>query len=170
MLPHEAKLPVADRATLGRAVTKMLGVVEHLCLLSALPWSCPLPARTCRGVSRCRRSASPIDGDITRMKRPPQSYAGKRSLSKRDRAIYTEVYDAVCRRLRRSARDAKRLRAHSGQPWTQTKRVRNATHCGGFVRGKSGEIGLVASQASGRKAAGSAFERIRFYLATFQLN
>jgi hypothetical protein len=121
MLPYEAKLSVADRATLGRAVTKMLGVVEHLCLLSALPWSCPLPARTCRGVSRCRRSASPIDGDIRRTKRPPQSYAGKRSLSKRDREIYTEVYDAFCRRLRRSARDAKRLRAHSGQPWTHVR-------------------------------------------------
>jgi hypothetical protein len=41
MLPYEAKLPVADGATLGRAVTKMLGVAEHLCLLSALLWSCP---------------------------------------------------------------------------------------------------------------------------------
>lgn len=55
----------------------------------------------------------------------------------------------------------------------KTRRVPNAAGCGGvplFFRRKSGEIGLGAPQASGRKTPGSGLERARFYLATFQLN
>jgi hypothetical protein len=67
VVPYETKLSVADRATLGGAVPRVLGAVTHCCLLLALAvklrWT-PLVS---------------------------QSYVGKRAVSNRDRSSYTEV-------------------------------------------------------------------------------
>jgi hypothetical protein len=169
MVPYEAKLPVADRATLDRAVTKMLGVVEHLCLL--LRFASVAPVICLRSAA----AASPIDGDLKRRKRPPQSCAGKRSILKRDRENYTEVYGAFCRRLRRSARAAKRRPAHAGEPWTRVRPEGYAmppvVEVYGFSSAENQEKSASSLRRPGdRKTAGSALERIRFCLAIFQLN
>ena len=86
MVPYQAEFPVADRTTFGSAVTKALGVAEHVCLLSASHrwWSSI-------GLAR------PIDSETMGMKQPSQSYAGKRSVSKKHRSNYTRVYDCDAR-------------------------------------------------------------------------
>lgn len=82
MVPYQAEFPVADRTTLGSAVTKALGVAEHVCLLSALRRWWP-----------CIELARPIDSETMGMKQPSQSYAGKHRVSKKHQSNYTRVYD-----------------------------------------------------------------------------
>jgi hypothetical protein len=92
-VPYKAKFPVADRAALRRAVTKILGTAKHLPpplrLGSIVMWLASDLAVASGGLHPAR----PIDSETKRRKQGAQSYASKCSISKRVREAYTEVYD-----------------------------------------------------------------------------